>query len=391
MFWFKTYGCTVFLFLQLIVRYELKSVLQTDNDVNDDDVEESKKEDTEADKNSLERQRSTDDIIDAEKDVAKIAREEEKENLTKKKVGKVKKSRVPSNLASKGNKKTKILNKKENIEKKVKHFEDLVDVDENQDDADADEESFESEEVIRNVNEKSDNVDERNIGVLPSIKINDNRNIANNKLEKFGIPLFNDSANPIKKKKNKTENNLLSRGEKNDYALDDFWEDQPFDFSHYYQFTTPRSKTSGTSGPKIKKFALDTEKPDLIKKLIKMKYEGTSEPTTHIALDTEKPDLLRKLIKMKYESQKMSPSQRKTDDYALDDFWVDQPFDFYHYYQFLTTPRPTTVAPTPYYDEYYEYKDAYDYNREYSQPFIIMITPLPKKIILKTRFLLECE
>ena len=109
MFWFKTYGCTVFLFLQLIVRYELKSVLQTENDVNDDDVEESKKEDTGADINSLERQRSKDDILDVEKDVAKNSREDEKENLTKNKVGKVKESRVPSNLASKGNKKNKNL------------------------------------------------------------------------------------------------------------------------------------------------------------------------------------------------------------------------------------------------------------------------------------------
>ena len=387
MFWFKTQSCTLFLFLQLIVRFELKSVLHRDNDENYDDVEESKTEETGASIKSLERQESSNETHDIRTDEINNERRDEKENIIRNKVGKVKKS----NLASKENKRTMILNKqdkvKNRIKNKVENVEDLVD--ENEDDAD--EESFESQESFYNLKEKDGNNDS-NIGIVPSIKTNESKKIAKNKvaqLEKFGIPLFNDSANPMKKKKNNTKQMSLSQGEKNDYALDDFWVDQPFDFYHYYQFTTPRSTTSGTSGPKIKKFALNTEKPDLIKKLIKMKYEGTSEPTTHkFALDTERPDLIKKLIKMKYESKKISPSQRETDDYALDDFWVDQPFDFYHYYQFLTTPRPTTVAPTPYYDEYYEYKDAYDYNREYSQTLIVN-NKIDKKKFLKTHFLLE--
>ena len=107
---------------------------------------------------------------------------------------------------------------------------------------------------------------------------------------------------------------------------------------------------------------MDIGKPKSLKKLVANKIAS---------LDKEKPKLLKK---MKSKTKYMSPTRGKTDDYAFDDFWVDQPFDFYHYYQFMTTPKPTTLAPKPFYEYYYddEYTDAYDYTREYSQNISII-------------------
>ena len=106
------------------------------------------------------------------------------------------------------------------------------------------------------------------------------------------------------------------------------------------------------------KFALmDMGKPKSLKKLVAKKF---------VAMEKEKPKLMKKLLKMNDKIKNLPPTQGKTDDYAFDDFWVDQPFDFYHYFQFTTTPKPTTVAP--YFEYYYdEYKDAYVYDREYTQ------------------------
>ena len=401
MFWLKTHGCTVFLLLQLFVRFELKSVLKTVNDLSDDDdigenldkidieredpeinrikkkvdnVEESikpsnfasmkktkiikklDKDETEIrdrntnikdlddkdedDLGSLESQESVDNVEESRKPSnfasmkkSKIIKKQDKDETEKRNrdinikdldgeddldslesqesVDNVEESRKPSNFASM--KKSKIIKKldKDETEKRDRDT-NIKDLD-NEDDLD----SLESQESVHEVKNKDEDVIDIDKGKSSDSKTKKSQ-IAKKKvakLEKFDIPIIYDSAK--NSANNETKIIYPPNGENKDYALDDFWVDQPLDFYHYYQFTTPR-------------------------------------PTTAAPITSSK-----------------STMQVETDDYALDDFWEEQPFDFYHYYQF-TTPRSTTVAPTPYYNEYYEYKDAYDYIREYSQDLIII-------------------
>ena len=301
MFWLKTHGCTVFLLLQLVVRFELKSVLRTDdNDNDDDDIGENLE--------SSERKELIDETQNMDKDKIDIEKEDPEINRIKKKVDNAEGSKIPSNFASMKNSKI--------IKKLVKDETEIRDRDTKElDDEDEDDlKSVESQESVHEVKKQDEDADEENSsnGKTKKIQIA-NKKVA--KVEEFGIPNLNGSA------MNKTKKISPSKGKNKDYALDDFWADQPVDFYHYYQFTTPRPTTAAPT--------------------------PSSKPTTQV----------------------------EREDYALDDFWEEQPFDFYHYYQQYTTPRPTTAAPTPYYNEYYEYKDAYDYNRDYS--------PADEKALLK--------
>ena len=340
MFWLKTHGCTVFLLLQLFVRFELKSVLKTVNDLSDDDDigENLDKIDIEREDPEINRIKKKVDNVESNfasmkktKIIKKLNKDEteirdrdtnikdlddkDEDDLgsleSQESVDNVEESRKPSNFASM--KKSKIIKKldKDETEKRDRDT-NIKDLD-NEDDLD----SLESQESVHEVKNKDEDVIDIDKGKSSDSKTKKSQ-IAKKKvakLEKFDIPIIYDSAK--NSANNETKIIYPPNGENKDYALDDFWVDQPLDFYHYYQFTTPRPTTAAPM---------------------------TSSQST-----------------MKVE----------TDDYALDDFWEEQPFDFYHYYQF-TTPRSTTAAPTPYYNEYYEYKDAYDYIREYSQDLIII-------------------
>ena len=356
MFWFKTHGLSVFLFLQLIVQFELKSVPRTDND-NDNNVDDAETPNKGDNEDSFQRQELIDEIKDINKDEIEI----EKVDIPYK----IEEVGIPSNLVSKDNKKTKSTNKLERD--KVANREKF--------DADTDSsESLESQDLSNKIKDIDEDDIEIKQGKLPNNKTKEGGQVITKRIaKKFGIPPFNGSANPKKKVasiyekkaniidedklmkvKNKSKNISASpsQDQNKDYGLDDFWVDQPLDFYNYFQLTTSKPK------PTLAKFALmDKEKPKSLKKLVAKKF---------VAMEKEKPELMKKLLKMNDKINYLPPTQGKTEDYAFDDFWVDQPFDFYHYFQFTTTPKPTTVAP--YFEYYYdEYKDAYVYDREYTQ------------------------
>lgn len=347
MFWYKTYGLTVFLFLQLIVQFELKTVRRTDSDKNADDAEMPRKEDN---KDGFERQ----EVIDEIKDIKKDEIEVEKVDIPYR----LEEFGIPSNLVSKDNKKTKNTNKLERD--KVVNLEKI-------DDADLDKslESQDSTEKIKDIDKGEAEINEEK---FPDHKTNQVQAGKKN-AKKFGIPpplasipkKIKDISNINKlmrdKNKSKKRSPNPKQGENKDYALDDFWVDQPFDFYHYFESTTSKPKY-----PTEKFSLMDTVKPKSLKKLLANKFAS---------LDKKKPKLLKK---MKSKTKNMPPTQGKNYDYAFDDFWVDQPFDFYHYLQFMTARKPTTLAPKPFYEYYYddEYTDAYDYTREYSQNISII-------------------
>ena len=299
MFWFKTHG---FVFLQLICQLELKSVLKTDTfetdifDEDEGDAEVNLDSFKEKDLKAKKMDKGKIDTEEREVNKLKIKAEDQstmKPNKIKKKVNEDK------NLALQNNRKQKVIKNQEKLENR----DEVSNIKEYDYDSEDNPERTKNEDrlAIKNIT-KSRNLD--------SAKKVSKESSMNHKFKSYS-----------------------SQSDKNDYSLDDFWEEQPFDFNNYFEFTT--------SKPKTKQFSMN---------------------------DLKKPELMRQLKNMIDKTKvEMSSKQEEKADYALDDFWADQPIDFDHYYQFITqTPKPTTTTPQyEYYDN--EYRDAYDYNREHSQ------------------------